>query len=389
MWKPLQKIVDFFRNQTTVVEKPGSLVAEIQRQLAGGVSTPDDALAIPQVWRAVHLVASSVAQVPLHLYRRGESREQVLNGMELDLLARPGPGVTQYTFRRTLTLHTLLCGNGYAWINRSAKRLILLDPLQTQPVERRNRLYWETQFGGPDSAKQIPDDDVLHLCGLSWDGLQGISAVQKFSGTFDLPRCMCDHARGFFLRGTMLSGFLKTPRPLTAEERAELQRAFGESFGGASQSWKVPVLGGGLEWQSATVEPQKTQLPELHQSATRDIAAVFGLPSHKLGDPAKTSYASLEQENLEYLMFSLESWLAAWEAELNVKLCPSGCYWEHNRNALVRSVYSDRVQGYYRLVEMGVLSPNEVRRMENLPARQGGDTYYAPANWIDQGKTAP
>jgi len=358
----------------------------LQRSVGEGVTTPTEALSIPAVWRAVHLVSSSVAQVPLHLYQHGDDRRRQDDAPEARLLQRPTPGVTQYTFRRTLTLHVLLCGDGFAWIYRRRgrpERLVVLDPLQTEPKTDGNALVWETRL--EDQTRLLPDRDVLHLCGLSWDGMRGLSPIWQFALSMDLQRCIRDHARGFFLRGTMLSGILKTPRPLTPEERAIIKQSFEQQHGGAGRSWGVAVLGGGLEWQPAVVEPQKTQLAELHQLATRDIAAMFGVPPHKLGDPSRTSYASLEQENLDYLMFSLESWLSAWEAELNAKLCPPDCYWEHNRNALVRSVYSDRVNGYYRMVEMGVLSPNEVRRLENLPERQGGDVYYVPANWIGAG----
>ena len=351
--------------------------------LGDTISDPQAALRIPAVWRAVHLIASSVAQIPLHLYRHGESRERIERSPYLSVLQYPSPGITQYTFRRTLTAHAVLVGNGFAWVRwkqATPTQLVILDPVATTAEEQDGKLLWKTQIG--QQTLLIPDDEVLHICGLSWDGLRGLSSIEQFGGAFHLAQALLDHARGFFRHGTMLSGWLKVPRPLSAEEQAELQKAFQQLFSGVRQAWKVPVLGGGIEWQSATVDPEKAQLPELHLSTIRDIAAVFGLPPHKLGDPSRTSYASLEQENLDYLMFSLESWLASWEAELNAKLAPPNCYWEHNRNALIRSVYSDRVNGYYRMIEMGVLSPNEVRRMENLPARPQGDRYYVPANWV-------
>jgi len=384
MWTWVQKLIERIHAQFIGGRQRTRFDVLIQG-LGDTITSPDAALQIPAVWRAVYLIASSVAQIPLHLYRQGESRERVDRSPYLSVLQAPSPGITQYTFRRTLTAHAVLTGNGYAWVRwrqAAPTQLVILDPVSTEAQEQNGKLFWKTQL--ENTQVLIPDDEVLHVVGLSWDGLSGISCVEKFGAAFHLAQCLLDHARGFFQRGTMLSGWLKVARPLSVEERAELQKAFRDTFAGAQQSWQVPVLGGGVEWESATVDPDKAQLPELHLSTIRDIAAVFGLPPHKLGDPTRTSYASLEQENLDYLMFSLESWLAAWEAELNIKFAPPGCYWEHNRNALVRSVYTDRVNGYSRMIGMGVLSPNEVRRMENLPIRPGGDRYYVPANWVAQ-----
>jgi len=361
--------------------------------VATGWSTPDwqQAMGLPAVWRAVSLLSADVAKVPIGVYRTRDdgTREELPQHQIVRLLKyEPNPGATAFTFRRTLTAHALLHGRGVAWIKRGAGRirsLVVLDPEQTAPDEKGGRIVWQTKIEGAEVT--LDDRDVFHLPGLSWDGLTGCSPLKVLRDALALELALQQHAAGFFQRGYALAGFVLSPQPLSPEEQENLRKQLRSLHSGAKRHHKVAVLSGGLDWKQWVADPQKSQLVETRQFGVREVANIFGLPPHKLGDPERTSYNSLEQENADYLASSLDPWLVAWEAECLRKLLSEserarGIYVEHKRNALLRTNYVDRVNGYRRLIEIGVLSPNEVRRLENLPPRQGGDQYYAPANWV-------
>ncbi len=374
-------------------ERAGASIAEWV--LTGGQVTIQEALSHPAVWRAVNVISADVAKVPISLYRRDEDGGRTAENdwpSAIVLREQAAPGMTGYTLRRTLTAHALLTGNGFAWIQRNGigdpVALTVLDPLRTQPVDE-GRLAWKTRLPtGQDTT--ISDDDILHIAGLTWDGVFGDSPLRLLAEAIRLELGVQRFAAAFFQKGYALSGFIKSPRALSADEVARLRDEFRRRHSSASNAHDIAILSGGLEFQPSVAEPQKSQLVESRDAGLRAIANVFGLPPHKLGDPTRTSYASIEAENADYLQTTLDPWLVAWETEATAKLLSKALkkkryYFEHNRNAIVRTQISERVAAYAKLVEIGVLSPNEVRERENLNRRSGGDAYYTPANWIRSG----
>ncbi len=383
-WDYLSKLISRIRGQWA--PRTDWRAAETIRSLLreNYPTKPRDVLALPAVWRAANIISNAIGQLPLHLYKLGESRERLDSGPFVAVMAHPSPGINGFNFRRTLTLHSLLTGNGFAAIiyrGKNPVRLLILDPEHTKPIEDGRQLMWVTEING--QQQEFSDEEVLHITGPSWTGLSGLSIVHQFSWLWMLQRFVGGFCRRFFERGLFTSGYLTSEAPISQEREAQLREAFRRMFFG-EEGWEAPVLFG-MEWHSTAVPLREAQLIELWQTLIREVGAIFGVPPHLLGDPSRTSYASLEQENLSFLQWGLEPWLRAWEEELNQKLASVGTYWEFTRSALVRTIFTERIRGYRALIEIGVLSPNEVRRMENLSAREGGDTYYVPANWIESG----
>lgn len=349
-----------------------------------------EALGHPGIWRAVNIISADVAKVPIALYRRESDGSRVAENARPEarlLRERAAPGISGYSLRRTLTAHTLLTGNGFAMITRDRRgfpmALTVLDPSATT-IEKDAPLIWRTTI--KDKTLILLDSDVIHLSGLSWDGLRGESPLNILKDAMRLELGVQRFAAAFFDKGYALSGFIKSQRSLSTEEIARLRDEFRRRHSGASSAHDIAILTGGLEFQPSVAEPQKTQLVESRDAGLRAIANMFGLPPHKIGDPTRTSYASIEAENADYLQTTLDPWLVSWEQEASLKLIPENerdrFYFEHNRNAVVRTQLGERVTSYAKLIEIGVLSPNEVRERENLDRREGGDGYYAPANWV-------
>lgn len=348
-----------------------------------------EALSHPAIWKACQLLCSDVAKIPIDLYRTEAdgSRVKVRDHPSITLLRyKANNGLSGFAFRKTLTLHALITGNGYAWIKRSPstsqpQQLIILDPINTRRLENG---YWETTLR--NSKLLIREEDLLHIKNLSWDGISGLDPLRIMSQAIQLELGVLEFAQAFFRKGYALFGFLKSDKPLSPKEIARIREEFKQGYAGTRGAHEFGILHGGLEFQPLTVEPERSQLVQSRDAGLRNIANMFGVPSHKLGDPSRTSYASIEAENTDYLQTCLDPWLVEWEAEANLKLLDPeserDMYFEHNRNAIMRTRFTERVDGYGKLVSIGVLSPNEVRELENLNKRPGGDSYYVPANWI-------
>ena len=365
-------------------------VSLVEQLLSMRQLRPADALAHPAIYRAVSLISADVAKVPIHLYEKmedGSRRERNELPAAAILRSKAAPGISGYALRRTLTAHALLSGNGFAWIRRDGtgapRALTILDPEATKVVETLPRLKWQSHI---EEKEIIVDDaDVLHIQGLSWNGIAGESPLVLVREAIALELAVLRFAAGYFAKGYALSGFLRSPRALSPEEVARLRDEFKRRHSSAANAHDIAILSGGIEFQPAVADAQKTQLVESRDAGVRAIANIFGLPPHKLGDPTRTSYASIEAENIDYLQTTLDQWLVAWEAELNEKMLSASqkgrFYFEHQRNAIVRTNLEQRVSAYAKLIEIGVLSPNEVREKENMDRRENGDAYYTPANW--------
>ena len=348
--------------------------------LVEGFSSYRKALEIPAVLRAVNLISSSVAQLPLHVYRKGPYRTRVYNHPYIQVLNNPSSGLSRYHFIRTLTAHTLLTGNGYAWYTevKGVPQFVILDPLRVVPVIEKDELFWEAAIEG--TQIRFPDDEVLHIKGLSLDGVVGEPVYKLFTDTFAVASDFQNCRNRFYRNAALTSGHLVISRSITEEERIQIIQTFKSIVFGNREHWGLPALREGVQWQASPIQLSNVDFEKHQLVIIRDIANLFGIPPHLLGDPARTSYASLEQENQHFIQFTLEPWLQAWESELNLKFSPRGAYWEFVRNALVRNLLSERVEAYSKLFHIGVLSPNEIRARENMPPRESGDQFYVPAN---------
>jgi len=348
------------------------------------------ALEIPAVLRAVNLIASSVAQLPIHVYRRGPYRTRIFYHPYIRALNNPTDGVTRYHFIRTLTTHALLTGNGFAWFTsvQGRPQFIILDPLRVSYVIDNGKLYWVTTIEGKGEVR-FPDEEILHIKGLSLDGIIGEPIYKLFADAVGVAADFQTCRNKFYKNSALSSGYLTISRSISEEERLAIIQSFKSIVYAPRDSFGLPALREGISWQSSPVQLSNVDFEKHQLTIIRDVANLFGLPPHLLGDPTRTSYASLEQENQHFIQFSLEPWLQAWESELNTKFAPRDAYWEFVRNALVRNLLNDRVKAYWTLFQVGAISPNEIRAKENMPPREGGDMFYVPANLTPSARDIP
>lgn len=356
-------------------------------------------LGLTAVWRGVNVLAGDVGKIPLEILRRqadGAKQRATDHPAYRLLRRRPSQAGTATKFKKTLVAHALLRGNGYAAIRRDAIRrapveLMLLSPTPTTyPVVADGELWYVTEIDG--EQMRLPAADVLHLAGLSWDGLEGLDVLTVLCDAFGLERAQQGHAARFFKHGTQAPGLLIMPGRMDEDEIQKVRDNWKEMTTSLERMHKPPVLWGGLEFKALGIDPQKAQLLQSREFGLVEIANVLGMPPHLLGHTARTSYNSLEMETASYLSGSLDPWLVALEEECGEKLLTdadrdAGLFAEFNRKAILRTDTTSRIAAYAKLRETGVMSANQVAAAENLPS-QGpqGDRYYVPGNWVPVGE---
>ena len=362
------------------------------------------AMRILPVYACVRIIAETVASLPLITYRRlSKGKERAPDHPVYALLHdRPNPEMSAMTFREQLQAHLLLWGNAFAEIETNKAGAVIglwpLLPDRTWAERRAGQKVYHTSL--PDGTlATLSESQVLHIPGLSFDGLTGYSPIQMAKSALGLTSAAEQFGASFFGRGTTPAGVLKHPKTLTAPAQANLRQQWATVQGGLSNAHRIAILEEGMEWQALGVPPDHAQFLETRKFQLTEIARLYRVPPHMLADlESGASYASVEQMSLDFVTYTLRPWLIRWEQALGYDLLGAReratLFVEHLVDGLLRGDLKSRYDAYAVGRQWGWLSADDVREVENmnpLPDGQGA-TYMSPLNFVpaDQfGKTPP
>jgi HK97 family phage portal protein len=382
----------------------GNLKDPRLNELFGGASTdsgvsvtPDTAMTYSAVYQAVRCIAEAVSSLPLNLYERapsGGKNKASAHPLYNMLHDSPNPEMTSMQWREASMAHLLLYGNSYTEIVRdlegNAVELWPIDPTMVTPKRTESgELYYDLNRG----KNFITAGNMLHISGLSFDGISGMSPISLARQSLGLSMAIEQFGAGYFGRGARPGGVLTFPGQLSPEARQNLRRSFEELHAGGANSHRVALLEAGLKWEAIGVPPDDSQFLQSREFQIVEVARWFNIPPHKLRDLNKPSYNSLEMMNIEFLTDTLRPWLVRWEQALNRKIIrPSdrGVYFfEHNVEGVLRGDIASRYQAYSVARNWGWLSVNEIREKENMNGvGPDGDVFMQPMNMQALG-TAP
>jgi HK97 family phage portal protein len=351
--------------------------------------TPETALGLTACYAAINTIATDVASLPLRVYRKqpnGGREEMADHPLAILLAESPDGETTSMRWRQAMMGHALGWGNGYAELTYDGdgfpRGMYLLDP-RTEPQRRAQdkRLYYRKADGGT-----LPPYRVLHVAGWGYDGLKGYSPIMQAREAVGLGLAAESFGSTFFGNGSSPKGILKTPNAVTPEMADRLRAGWEDLHRGLANSHKVAVLEQGLEWQSISIPPEDAQFILTRQFQVVEIARLFRLPPHKIGDYSQSHLANIEAANLDYMTTVLMPWCEAIEQEINRKLLTTderraGYYVEHQMQAFLRGDMKARAEFYLRMRDLGAINPNEIRARENMdPIGPAGDVYLVPLN---------
>ncbi|MEO1063735.1 MAG: phage portal protein [Actinomycetota bacterium] len=370
--------------------------------LSGVKVTRRTALGYAPFWRGVNLLARDVGKLPLFVHRRVEEanssgKRRATGHPAFRLLRRkPNPWTNAFHFKQTLTGHAVATGNGYAFIDRDdasvPRDLLQLLPDRCTPVKANGQLWYVVSVGGTlddDDAelRRVPAENVLHVKGLGFDGLIGYDPIAVHRDTLGKGIGTRRFGAVYFKNAAAPHIVLEHPGTLSDTAFGRLQGGWQTMRSGLDRAHKTAILEDGLKANVLSANADDAQLTEAQQFDLVETANVLGLPPHKLGGEGRTSYNSLEMEQLAYLNESLDPWLIAWEEECWDKLLSERQkerdthFVEFERKALVRADLRTRAM-FYRLALGGqpFMSVNDVRGLENMNPVEGGDEISKPLN---------
>jgi HK97 family phage portal protein len=354
------------------------------------------------VWSCVRIIASVVAQFPLPVYQKDESGKKTRldqHPLYRILNRAPNERMTAFHFRQTLMSHLLTWGNAYAFVDRDnagrVKSLWPLLPDRTRPaLDDNGKLVYLTRIKNDPNGISSSDnqqlvlqpDDVLHIPGLSFDGLKGYSVVSQLREDIGLGLAMTEYAARFFGNGAIPGFVLQTENNLSPEQKTMLKAAWEEGHQGLINANRVAILERGLKVEKISIPPEDAQFLESRQFNKEEIAEIFGVPLHLLGASDKTSgaWSGVEQLSLQFLQYTINPILENWQQSIDVRLFSkaeqANTFVEFITADILRSDLKTRFDAYRQLLGLA-LTANDVRRMENLapwPNDEGEVKYLPP-----------
>ncbi len=357
--------------------------------------TEEKALCLPAVWSAVNRISSTVGSLPLHVYRRRDAgKEKAQQHPAYSLLhTAPNPYMTAIQFRRTLTAHVLLWGNGYAYIERDGAGALValwpLSPAATWPawveVDGEKRLVYNTTING--QTKQLMDYEVLHVAGLGFDGLRGYSVIAMEREAVGLGLAMQEMTGRVVANNAVPPIVLIHPGQLSREGQKNLARAWKEDYGGENAG-KVGVLSEDIKIEKLGMPLKDAEFLAQRNYTVKDIARIFNIPLTMLeGDEKAPTYASAEQFDLWFVKHTIRPWLVTWEQAISLRLFIGlerrRYFAEHSVEGLLRGDSQSRAEYYSKMFGIGALSINQILELENQNGiGPDGDKHFVPLNMV-------
>jgi HK97 family phage portal protein len=251
------------------------------------------------------------------------------------------------------------------------------------------------EYNDSGSILTIRPEAMLHIYGLSSDGLVGLSPIELAMRTVSLAKKQEVYADRMFTNQASPGGVLRHPGKLSKEAAERLKVDFERKYSGAEKSGSTMLLEEGMEWQTVGLTNEQAQFLEGRKFSRNDIAAWFRIPPHKIGDLEHATFSNIEHQALEFVTDTIRPWLVRWERALMRALFTEAERKEYTIeflvDAIVRGDIQTRYNAYAIARQWGWLNVDEIRAKENLnPLPDGqGKIYLSPLNMTVIGEDEP
>ena len=369
----------------------GEFWAEWQGQSSSGRSvTVNNSLQLSAVWACVRLLSETISTLPLKLYQRNaDGSRTIANSHALYEVISKRPNAEMTPSRLMLMIVASICLWGNAFVEKVmvGQRIVALVPLlpQNMKVKRLNNGALEYTYTDSETGTKrvLPEKQVMHIRGFGLDGLSGLQPVMTGRDVIGGAQASEEAAAKVFAQGLQASGILSADSTLNKEQREELRNNL-QRFMGSKNAGKVMVAEAGMKYQSITMNPEAAQMLETRSFGVEEICRWFRVPPFMVGHMDKQSSwaSSVEGMNMQFLTNTLRPVLVNIEQEIARCLLSNSdqYYVEFSVEGLLRADSTGRANYYNTLLQNGVMSRNEVRRLENLPQVDGGDILTVQSN---------
>jgi HK97 family phage portal protein len=361
--------------------------------MSGKTVNERTAMQTTAVLACVKVISEAVASLPLHVYLRKDNgdSEKAFNHPLYNLLhLMPNIEMTAYTFIETALTHLLVYGNFYAQVIRDGRGYpAALYPLlpNRMDVSRNAEKKLVYSYSADNGVVTLTPWDVLHIPGLGFDGIIGYSPIALAKNSIGMAIATEDYGSAFFKNGASPGAVLEFPGPVKDVQR--VKESWNAGYKGADNAHKVAVLEEGAKFQTIGIPPNEAQFLETRRYQLEEIARIYRVPLHLVGDLEHATFSNVEHMSLDFTKFTLTPWVRRIEQALEKSLLPPSelnrYYVKFSVEGLLRGDYKSRMEGYAVGRQNGWLSSNDIRDLENLNRlsdADGGNTYLVNGSMI-------
>ena len=385
------RILSAFRsspnNPSTSLANPASWMFDGSASKTGIAITEESAMRLSAVFGAVRVISETIASLPWMVKQDFEGSTRNASAHPINqLIHSPNGMMTDFNFRESCQAHLCLHGNAYIAIKRNeAGQPVSLIPVHPDRV--KVKVYKDEKFYTIDDGKETFDDtEMIHIVGLSFDGIVGKSVIEAARESIGLGLAADQFGGAFFGNGANVNTVLTHPGRLSDDAYKRLMASWQRRYAGLDNAHKTAILEEGMNLQKVSISPSESQFLETRQFGVVDIARFFRIPLAYLGSLENSSTrANIEEQGIQFQRNTILPWVKRWEAEFNRKLFPNGneYYIRFNMDGLLRGDISSRYSSYATARQWGWLSVNDIRKFEGLDNIDNGDTYLQPLNMVD------
>lgn len=363
------------------------------RSHAGVAVNEQSAMGIPAAYAANRVIAEAVAMLPLIVFERLEprGRRRATDHPLYRLLhEEPNPWMTSFQLREMMQGHLDFRGNAFCEIELKGGRPVNLWPLRPDRMQRPiasaagTLLY---PYVLPDGTQvQLPQSRVLHVRGISDDGLWGYSPITIHREAFGRSLAMQEYGSRFFGQGARPGGVLQAKGKLSQDAADRMKSSWESAHQGLSMSHRVAVLEEGVSWQSIGMTNEDAQFIEFQNYGVTEMARIFNVKPHKIADLSRSSFSNIEQETIAHVTDTVQPWCERWEQQLHKDLFPNAerdrYYPKFMLQALLRGDTASRTALYATLFDRATISPNDILELEDMELIEdpSGDYRYYQGN---------
>lgn len=351
------------------------------------------------VFACVRVLAEALAGTPVMLYRKKENGDrETRNDLAIyDILHnQPNEEMSPFNFKETCMVSLNLGGNSVSQklVNKYGD-LVGLYPYEWSKVTitrdlATNRLVYKIRDG--TKQLELSRDQVFHVAGMSMDGVVGLSPIEYVSSAIRLGLSYERFGINFYKNGANSSGVIEYPGALADTAYERLKKDFAKSYQGLANTGKPIILEGGAKFSQLSIKPADAQLIENKKFQLEDVARIYRVPLHLIQNLDRATFSNIEQQSLEFVMYTMLPWFKRWEENINMQLLTplerrAGFYIEFKIDSLLRGDVLSRATSYAQGRQWGWLSVNDIRKLENMTPIANGDIYMQPLNFAEAGQT--
>lgn len=347
-------------------------------------------MGIAVVYACVNVISKSFATLPVRLFQReGDKRRVADDHWAHELIAEsPNGEMTTVDFRRVLQSHLSLYNNAYFQIRRNGMGEVAEAwPLHPANVELQRDENDQLQYhftGQLDGKKPLSADKVVHLRGLTFDGVMGFDPISGLRDVFGLAMALDTNLAKFFANDSRPGTILEVPEGLSDQAYNRLKEAM-EGRKGVDERYRYMILEEGAKIAMSRMANRESQTDESRARQALEICRIYNVPPHKVQILDNATFSNIEEQQIDWVSDCIMPLAVTWEAALNRWLLTrtdrrNGLYFKIDLRGLMRGKDSERAEYYSKMVSLGIMSRNEVRALEDLDPAEGLDEFLRPLN---------